>query len=151
MSPAMQDKIGVVGEGFPTLAALVRPLATVDPLVLGEVRLAVEGLPTFQALEGPLFCVDHLVLEEMSAFYGGLPTLCTHIGLHSRVDLFMASQEMFLINYFTHSVHLKMVSSSSSTGVGYTSSAISTPSCIGLVFPGSFSRPASASCWKSLF
>lgn len=51
----MQDKIGVVGEGFPTLAALVRPLATVDPLVLGEVRLAVEGLPTFQALEGPLF------------------------------------------------------------------------------------------------
>lgn len=36
MSPAMQDKIGVVGEGFPTLAALVRPLTTVDPLVLGE-------------------------------------------------------------------------------------------------------------------
>lgn len=36
-SPAMQDKIGAVGEGFPTLAALVRPLATVDPLVLGKV------------------------------------------------------------------------------------------------------------------
>lgn len=80
----------VVGEGFPTLAALVRPLATVDPLVLGEVRLAVEGLPTFQALEGPLSCVDHLVLEEMSALYEGLPH-STHIGLHSRVDLFMTS------------------------------------------------------------
>lgn len=150
MPLAVQDKIGVVGEGFPTLAALVRPLTTVDPLVLGEVRLEVEGLPTFQALEGPLSCVDHLVLE-MSALYGGLPTLCTHIGLHSRVDLFMTRQEMFLNKYFTHSVHLKMVSSSSSTGVGYTSSAISTPSCIGLVFPGSFSLPASASCWKSLF
>lgn len=95
----MQDKIKVVGEGLPTFTALIKPLPTVNALVLGKVRPAVEGLPTLQALVRPLSCVDHLVLKEMSTLYEGLPTHCTLIGLHSRVDLLMSSKEVFLIKY----------------------------------------------------
>lgn len=112
MLPAMQDKIRVVGEGLPTFTALIRPLPTVNVLVLGKIRPAVEGLPTLQALLRPLSCVDHLVLKEMSTLYEGLPTHCTLIGLH-RVDLLVSSKEVFLLNTFPQSLHLKIVLSPS--------------------------------------
>lgn len=50
MGPTVPNESRAVGEGLPTLTALVGPLPSVNWMVLQEVGPAFEGLPTLHAL-----------------------------------------------------------------------------------------------------
>ena len=52
MDNLVLEKGGILAEGLPTLAALIRPLARVHPLVDRELCAHAEGFSTFEALVG---------------------------------------------------------------------------------------------------
>ncbi|MGH0165132.1 UNVERIFIED_CONTAM: hypothetical protein FKN15_066003 [Acipenser sinensis] len=58
------DEVGGLGEGFPTLGALVRSLPGVDTGVLGQLGGVAEGFATLRAEKGLLVRVDLLVALE---------------------------------------------------------------------------------------
>lgn len=61
MESLVVKEVSALSEGFPTLAAPVRLLSAVHPLVLDEAGLRRENLPALFATEGFLLCVDSLV------------------------------------------------------------------------------------------
>lgn len=77
----MDDKAGVLREGFPTLAALVGLLPCVSPLMQDEVRLLEEGFPTLATAIGLLAGVDAVVDDEARLSRERLPALFAAVGL----------------------------------------------------------------------
>lgn len=81
MNSFVLSKVVFAAKGFPTLAALVRPLSRVDSLVLHQCRFAAEGLATFTTLVWLFSSVDSLVLDKCVFAAKGLPTI-TAVVMH---------------------------------------------------------------------
>lgn len=58
------NKVCVLTERLPTPGTRVRLLASVGPLVLGEMRLTAEGMPTLVTPVRSLPSVDSLMLSK---------------------------------------------------------------------------------------
>lgn len=82
----MFDEHGAPDEGLATLAADVRLLPRVQPLVAHQVGALAEGVTAFAALVGLLAIVDAQVLCEVGAVAEGLTAMAALVRLLARVD-----------------------------------------------------------------
>lgn len=61
----MFNQLGLLAESLPASRAVIGLQASVKAEVLGEDRRLAEGFPTLAALIGPISSVDYAVLNEM--------------------------------------------------------------------------------------
>lgn len=83
MSSLVFCEVCVLAEGSSTLAAFVRFLSRVNPLVLDERRALAEGLPALAALVWLLPGVALLVLRQGGTVTEGFATFIAHVRFHS--------------------------------------------------------------------
>lgn len=84
----------LVGEGFPTLAAFVRPSSRVDSVVLNEAVALAEGSPTVTALIRLCCRVSSLAVTKGGALVEGILAL---IRTSLRVNLMMLKEFVFAV------------------------------------------------------
>ena len=110
----MLKKYGFTGKGFPTFAALVSPLTSMDmdSLMLSKSVFATEGFPTFIALVRPFSSVNSLVPYKYMFVTKRFPTFTAPIRPFSSVDISVLNKYIFTDEGFpTFSIFIRPLSS----------------------------------------